>query len=175
MTENSSNNEPKTNEETFSSLSDLDKMKYLNKNMANVIHNRLIIKNAELLSNFIQSYLFHTDYKRNKLAASFYNDLNDNQKDSIDDLAKNYYELKEKTCTEYVGKLIRENKTPVKKGYSRIIETITTHIYKDILTGKLYELEKFYEIGKNDNANRKTGGKKSRKIQKKSKRITYKK
>jgi hypothetical protein len=76
--------------------------------------------------------------------------------------------LKEKTCIEYVGELIRKNKAPVRKGQTLINDTITTHIYKDILTGKLYELEKKIE-------QKSKGGKKSKKMQKKSKRITYKK
>ena len=169
---NSSNAEPnKETEDTFKSLSDLDKVKYMNENMTNAIMIKLNIQDkriAELLSNFIQTNLFHTDtdYQRNISANSFYNKLNFKQQDSIDNLAKNYYRLKEKTCIEYVGELIRENKDPEKKGYS--IKRIITHIYKDILTGKLYEFEK--KIGQ-----MRKGGKKSRKIQKNSKRITYKK
>ena len=51
----------------------------------------------------------------------------------------------------------------MQKGYSHINETITTHIYKDILTGKLYEFEKKIE-------QKSKGGKKSKKLQKKIKK-----
>lgn len=125
---------------------------------------------ADRISYVIQSEMFYNDYfkkiqdiLKNILNKDNLTNLEKHDKssicNSIHSIASEYYKLKQECYLNYIGELVRANNAPDQN--KNMNDTITTHIYKDILTGKLYELEKKIE-------QKSKGGKKCKKNQKES-------